>query len=1026
MMSFPRSFAIGLLILVPLATSGFAATFLAEGYSVRIWQTEDGLPQNMVTSAVQTHDGYLWFGTYSGLARFDGERFQVFDSINTPGLRDRRIASLFEDAHGTLWIGHEAGIVTRSHDGRFESLPLSSGTTGDQVIGIGSDQQGRLWAMHHNGSVDSLGDGRDRLPSLIAPALPGVMAWTRSDGGDIWLAENGQAARLENGRLAPIALPAPRDENYVLGVAAAAAGGVWVLCDHRVRKWQDGRWTEDRGEFPWPEGPLACSLELRDGTLAVGTIYSGMYLIFQDGRPAVHFDRTNGLPQNWVRFLYEDREGNLWLGAGSAGLVSIHTTAFSVLNSPDQSQGCTVIAVAPGRNGALWIGTDGAGLYRYFDGKWSHFGADEGLANLYIPAVVESPAGEVWAGPFWWGGPYRLEKERFIRPPGVAERSPPVFALVAPPGTDRLLVGNRDGLLQLQGGDPKWLVKAPNDAAGAVCAVVCDRGGAIWCGFNEGGLARVADGEITTFHGSDGLASEAVQCLLSDEDGSLWIGTADNGLTRFKDGRFASLGMAQGLADNVVCHLLDDGRGYLWLSTHHGIQRVAKEELNRCADGVIPAVSSQIYDQSDGLPTIEFTGGLQAAGCRTQDGRLLFASSRGVVVVDPAKIQPNPTPPPVVIESLLVDGRDTPSPAGAMAARLRPDHQRLEFRYSGLSFVAPNKVLFRYRLDGIDKDWSAADTGRTAYYSRLPAGSYRFRVIACNNDGLWNTTGASLVFTVAPFFWQTWWFLGACTLAAFSAVAWLARQMTQRRIRRRLDQLERQHAVERERSRIAQDIHDDLGASLTRIAMLSQPTPDQLGKPLQTATVLSQIYATARDVTRALDEIVWAVDPRHDTLDSLAGYMGNYAQDLLGSARIRCRLDFPVDLPAWPITAEVRHNLFLAFKEALNNTVRHAAATEVRISLSLRPDAFVLAVTDNGRGLGERPSGLNEPGRIAAGHGLPNLERRLARIGGHCEISSGAREGTSVAFIVNVPGTPTAPARPPSSRHHDAGSRSVP
>lgn len=1015
-----RPLTVWMPILLLLVSECLAATFLAEGYSLRIWQTEDGLPQNMVTSAVQTSDGYLWLGTYSGLARFDGERFQIFDSANTPGLQDRRISSLFEDAQGTLWIGHEAGWITRYRAGRFEAFAPSSGAMGEKVIGVGSDEQGRLWAMRHNGAVDSLDDRRNSLPSLIAPNLPGVMAWTRSPRGTIWVAENGQAARLANGKLDTLSFRSPREEDYVLGIAASADGGAWILCDERIRKWENGRWTEDRGAFPWPTGPLACALELRDGTLAVGTIYSGLYFLFKDGRPPARFNRTNGLPQNWVRFLHEDREGNLWVGAGTAGLVSIHATAFSVLNSPDQWQGCTVLAVAPGRDGALWIGTDGAALYHHSAGEWKRYGDAEGLPNSYIPAVTENQKGEVWVGHFWWGSPYRLEHGRFVRPGTVDEQASPVFALLAPSGSDDLLVGNREGLFQLNDDRAAWLIKAQDPSAGAVCAIAQDREGVIWCGFGEGGLVRIANGELSHYRREDGLASNAVQCLLVDDDGSIWIGTADGGLSRFKDGRFANLNTAHGLADNFVGYLLDDGLGYLWLSTHHGLQRVAKSELNRAADGAIPALSSQIYDHSDGLPTIEFTGGLQAAGCKTADGRLWFASSKGLVSVDPARIKPNSIPPPVVLESLLVDARTVPSIDGAVPERLEPDHQRLEFRFSGLSYVAPNKVLFKYRLEGIDRDWIEAGSKRTAFYSRLPAGTYRFRVIACNNDRLWNNEGASLAFTVAPFFWQTWWFIGSCLVAVAAAVALLARHLTRRRMQRQIEQMERQHEIERERARIAQDIHDDVGASLSRIAMLSQPARADLAAPERTAAMLSRIYTTAREVTRALDEIVWAVDPRHDTLDSLVDYMGKFAQDFLAAANVRCRLDLPIEVPAWPLTAETRHNLFLAFKETLNNAVKHAAATEVRISFGLRPDSFVLTVEDNGRGFEPAGSAAAEPGRFASGNGLLNMKRRLARIGGRCEVSSAKGEGARVSLMVGVngqafPQPATVTPSPPSS-----------
>jgi signal transduction histidine kinase/ligand-binding sensor domain-containing protein len=1013
MLCFPRFSTLWMLATLLLASGGHASTFLTEGYAVRVWQTEDGLPQNVVNAAVQTRDGYLWFATPSGLARFDGEGFRLFNSASTPELRDRRISRLYEDAEGTLWIGHETGTITRFRSNRFEIFAPPAEQDSEKVIGLGSDEDGRLWAMRENGAIDSLTDGR-RIPSLLTTERPRIMAWTRNARGNIWVNENGQAARLTGDNLNPLPIEPPRWASGEDGVIAAADGGVWIFREGQIRKWHDGHWTEDRGKYPWSNDTIACGLELRDGTIAIGMIHTGLYLIFGDGRPPLRFDRSNGLPQEWVRFLYEDREGSLWAGTGSAGLVSIHPTAFSVLNAPDGWEGCSVLAVAPGRDGSLWIGSDGAGVYHYAAGVWTQYASREGLSNRYIWSVAESDEGEVWAGNFWWGSPYRLRDGKFYRPPNVDESWSPALALFPIPETGELLVGNRNGLLRLKDGEPStWLIRSPEGTADDVTAVARDRDGVIWCGFAQGGLARLTDGEVTIFRRQDGLASDAVHCLFADEDGALWIGTADTGLSRYKNGQFANLGMAQGLVDNAICSFLDDGLGYFWMSSHHGIQRVAKDELNRLADGKIPHLTGQIYDRSDGLPVVEFAGGRHASACKTTDGRLWFASSKGILSVDPQRIRTNPLPPPVVLESLVVDGVEWPSAQGKHPTRLQPGHERLEFHFSGLSYVSPRKVQFKYRLEGIDNTWVDAGSRRTAFYSRLPAGAYRFHVIAANNDGLWNADGASFGFTVAPFFWQTGWFLASCLVLAAGGVGWLARYLTQRRLHRQMEAMERLHAIELERARIAQDIHDDVGASLSRIAMLSQPARSQLAEPERAAAVLTRIYSTAREVTRSLDEIVWAVDPRHDTLDSLVDYMGRFAQDLLGTANIRCRLDLPVQVPAWPLTAETRHNLFLAFKEALNNAIKHAAATEVRITLNLHEDEFSLVIRDNGRGFVGTEGAPRDPDRLNSGNGLSNMNQRLTRIHGRCELTSVPGAGTSVSFTVGVARTQrAAPAAP--------------
>lgn len=1000
MPSLSRLLALGLFAGL-LVVTGRASTQLAAGYAVRLWQTDHGLPQNHVTAAVQTKDSYLWFGTHGGLTRFDGKRFKVYTTSNTPELRDRRISCLFEDRQGTLWVGQESGAIACLRKGRFEVHSEASGKDSDRIIGLGSDERGRMWAMLMNGVLKPL-DGGPSSQSLLGDMHAGNMLWARTPAGNIWVSENGQAARLADGTLVSPGFEPGRYDQQVVAIAGTADGGVWIARDGWLRKWKDNRWVEDRGKFPW-SGSLSCSLELHDGTLVVGTTRDGLYLIFADKRPPVHIAKDSGLPQDWVRFLYEDREGNLWAGIGNAGLVSIHPSPFSVLNSPDKWGGCTILSVAPGKDNSLWVGTDGAGLYHYAKGVWQHYGSAEGLSNDYIWSVVETSDGSVWAGNYWWGGPYRLLDGRFIRPSNVSENWSPAVALVPLPERAGLLVGNRDGLLLLKDHEPAhWLIRSPLGANDDVTAITQDRSGSLWCGFSAGGLARLFDGSVTRFSRDDGLGTNAIESLLVTEDQSLWIGTADAGLARFKEGRFRSVTRAQGLASNGVCYMLDDGRGALWLSTHHGIQRLSLDTLNLYLEGQAPSLTSTVYDRDDGLPVIEFTGGRQAAGCRTADGRLWFGSSRGLLSIDPSRILTNKIPPPLVLDQLVVDDEVVSVDGGPLLAELSPNHERLEFSYSGLSYLSPNKVLFKYQLEGIDKTWVDAGNRRTAFYSRLPAGTYRFRVIACNSDGVWNTKGATLQFTVAPFYWQTWWFLSASLLLLLSLVVLLVRFITRRRMHRRMEQLERKHELERERTRIARDIHDDVGASLAQIAMLCQSRPSEPIESPRTVQLLSRIYSTAREMTRALDEIVWAVDPRHDTLDSLISYLGEFAQDYLSAASIRCRLDPPMALPTWSITAATRHNLFLAFKEALSNVLRHSKATEVRISLALDTASFTLSLEDNGLGLSASVSDVKEPGRIVSGHGLSNMERRLANIGGQCKRFSTPGEGTRLAFYVKV------------------------
>jgi signal transduction histidine kinase len=565
-------------------------------------------------------------------------------------------------------------------------------------------------------------------------------------------------------------------------------------------------------------------------------------------------------------------------------------------------------------------------------------------------------------------------------------------------------IGGRQGVARYHDGDTEWLEPKATARLLDVKAILEQDDGTLWVSCDGEGLGQVRNGRIRQYLRKDGLGSDFTKSLLLDQDGALWIGTRGGGLNRFKQGRFSVIGMANGLADDTVSQIEDDGVGNLWMSTRRGIIRVSKEELNACADGRRDQVRCLTYGLDDGLNTLTCSSSQQFPGCRTPDGHLVFSMDRGVAEIDPKLARLNSLPPPVEIQNvriadkLVTDGITAPG-----ALTVGPGPNRLEIEYTGLSFASPDRVRFKHRLEPIDPDWIEVGTDRRAVYNYLPPGRYVFHVTAANNDNVWNPTGAQLDIEVRPYFWQTLWFrllALASLLAVTGGVVWIQARY---KLLRSLEALKLERAVDAERSRIAHDMHDDLGAHLTRIAMLSETARSDLDDRPKTEDSLGRIYEATRSITRAMDEIVWAINPRHDTIESLISYCEKTAQDLLGAAGIACRLDFPLELPDWTPTSEVRHNLFLAYKEALNNAVRHAGATVVSVSLQLTADVCRITIADNGSGIDrDEARGPTDPGRIASGNGLPSMQRRLARIGGACEIESSPGRGCAVRLTVPV------------------------
>ena len=1015
----------GVLALLASPDSFWTHACLAAGpnYSVRTWQTEDGLPQNSISAIVESSDGYLWLGTYSGLARFDGIRFTVFESGNTPSLRNGRITSLFEDSHGTLWIGHETGDLTRLRAGVFEPVDLKGTWVGGPISHLSADKDD-IWLMGRSGVLERLGDHRI-LPLDDGSTGEGHLATMLQDGqGKLWVLRQGELSVLENGCLVPPPFVQPADKARASCIGSSPDGGVWITWQGRLREWRNGAWSR---ELPIPENLANGGYPLvgtKEGNVAIGSSDRGVYLLTTNGT-AQHFTRTNGLASDWISRLQIDRNDNIWIGSGNGGLAVVHQVNFARVNPPDHWEGMALRSVCVDHEGSIWVGTEGAGLYRLQHGDWTQTSDNAGLTSKFVWTVLEDSKHRLWVGT--WGTGLLLENGgRFQVVPGFEGRNLTLAALLE--GRDgELWIGTGDGLLRYENGTVAAFGREQGLKVPDVRTIFEDSQGTVWFGMFGGGLGCLKNGEVRLFGEADGLASDFVVCLAPDEGGNLWVGTLGGGLNRLKNGRFHKITTQDGLPSDAISSIQDDGRGNFWLGTQAGIVEVGKNALNQCADGQLPALSCMTFGTGDGLETTDCPSGFQPAACKTPDGRLWFPTRKGLVVVDPANLITNLAPPPVVIEDILIDGQHrgnfgedpalSKTPNASAPLRVPPGRHRLDIRYTALDFAAPEKVRFKYRLAGLEPEWIDAQDNRSVTFNFVPPGNYQFKVIACNNNGVWNETGASLDLVVERFYWQTWWFAASAYTAGAAGVGWAVLFAARRRHRRKMEQIERHRALERERTRIAQDIHDDLGASLTRITMLTQTAPADLTHPDQVAGRLDDIYHTARDLTRTMDEIVWAINPKYDLFDSVATYFVRFAQQFLSPAGLRCRWEVPERLPSWPISAEVRHNLFLAFKEALHNIVRHARASEVRISFQLDAASFTVCIEDNGRGF--QPDAVPEfisDTRLSGGNGLSNMRRRLAEIGGSCSIASTPGHGTIVRFVVGVAKpvavTETAPSEP--------------
>lgn len=959
-----------------------SGTGLSE-YRIDVWQTADGLPGNTVTAIQQTRDGYLWVGTLNGLARFDGIRFQVFgEGSALPG---PRVLSLLAARDGALWIGMEGAGLVRFQDGEFRPFTRRDGLLSDTVTALAEDELGQVWIGTPAGLNCWHAGKLTAGPATLTP----VVATSAGTSNSLWVvAANQLLKRREDGALTRPTNAEPSSFSSVLVAEVGRSGQIWyggangylgaVSNDvvHVFRE-QPGQLLE----AVW----TLC--EARNGDVWAGTANGGLRRL--RGGQFVSLTTQEGLSDNSVRCVFEDREGNLWVGTVGGGLNRVKPRKVTTFTTRDGLSHNVVMSLTEDDEGTLWVGSNCGGLTVRRDGRFRPLYANYVLDNECVWSLLAGRDGAVWAGT-WGGGLFEIRgKEVKSFPVARPGNDDPVTALCED-GHGGLWLGTMSGAVKsFRSGTMADEIPEGDRWSVPVTTLLRGEGNQLWIGTGGAGLRKLQEGQMTALTRRDGLPSDFVRTLHRDANGVLWIGTG-GGLARLSGGSISAFTRMQGLPDEVISQIVEDDLGNLWFGCNQGIFRVAVRDFDAVLAGQAKMVNAISYGRAEGMESLECTGGFAPAGLKSRDGRLWFSTVKGLVMIDPTTIKPNELPPPVVVDEVQADGVVVwrgGEPASEL--NLPPGVQRVEFRFAALSLVAPERNRFKYRLEPLEKGWVDGGSQRVAAYTHLPPGRYQFRVSACNNDGVWNDAGASLSLVAEPHFWQTLWFRALLGVALLGSGGWLVRTIAVRRLRRKLARLEQQHAVEKERSRIAQDIHDELGANLTRIALLTEVGQKHRENPDEVAADLGKISATARDAVRAMDAIVWAVNPRNDSLDHFANYVSQYAEEFFRPTTIRCRLDIPADLPEHPFSTEARHNLFLAVKEALNNVVRHSGASEVWLRLGMANGELNISIKDNGHGI-QSVGGAEHDG-------LGNIRRRVENLGGHFDLKTSG-DGTTVAM----------------------------
>lgn len=969
-------------LLACTAAAAYSQSALASrGYHTREWHLDDGLPSEDITQLLQDRKGYLWVATRGGVARFDGSEFV------TP--RDPQGSGMFlginEDGDGSLTFIPRSGSPLRYRNGKFTPEPLPEPYKGQAILSSFISDDGIRW-FSVNGAILRVGtDHFDVFSEKEGIAPQGRSRFGTDEKKRLWVSSGSRILRWENSKWTVVPFesggPEPR-------IASSRHGGPWVITDNKVYKLDEADRPMEIASVPPLIGAhyLTSTCEDGQGNLWVGTRSQGVFRINKGS--CIHVPTSH----DDVYAITEDRDGTIWVGINSGGLNAITPKIYRLY---DKSFGLTenaTYSLCEDRNGDMWLGNGDGGLARIHQGE-VHTQVTRYESRIFgVISVSPSDQEGVW----FTGAPGLFhadqDSSRFshvdtVPAPGIRRityvtKNGDLWVSVDPDRVGRL----REGKFETFGPTEGFTGR---DAR----AIVEDSHGKLWIGTSDGQIFNYEGRRFESVSLATSRPTGGINAIHFSDNGATWIGTAQAGIVVLSAGQAITLGLDQGLPGEDVTQIVRDRQGDFWCGSSRGIFRLQRAEAEQFIEGKIPRVGIFRLGKDEGLRAAACTGIYGPAATASHDGRIWFATRQGVLSIDPTAPVLAPTPPVVAIEEIRCNDELQPL---RKPFTVRGDNRKLEIRFSVLCLSAPSRAQTRYRLEGFDADWVYAGNNHTASYPRLPPGEYIFSVRSGFSMSDRSQSVDTMVIIVPPLWWQRTWIQAGSVVLLIAGITAAARGWAHRRLRLKLEKLERETAVARERARIAQNIHDDVGASLTRISLLTQAASPEA---LPQSSNLARIYETTREITRSLDEIVWAVNPQYDSLESFVDYLTNFAQKFLSVAGIRCRLQIPADLRQLPITSQTRHDLFLCCREALNNVVQHSHATEVVLSLSLEAGRLVVRISDNGRGLDASGPAVD---RVSSGHGQKNMQERMHSIGGTCRISAAPGGGVVVTLELDI------------------------
>ncbi len=964
-----------------------------KNFVARQWNIEDGLPQSSIRCITQTHDGYLWIGTWNGLARFDGVRMTVFNALNTPKLHPS-IIDIYEDKQHRLWIGTDGGGLLQYKNDSLVWLDSADGIPAKVINSIKEDSAGNVWFGTDNGVFIytenrfihfSTANGFPNFPATwVIPSRDGSM-YVQFIRAVFHVRLSSKPAEKLGDSLIFL------DEPFSTGgyrIDVDTSGAVWYSVKEKgvVKRIGSNEYIDKRFANVNPK-----EIFILPNQQKWVMTPQGVYLLENN---EIHNHRIiDGIDCSSITSVFEDREGILWIAVEGAGLIRLRAKQVETITVSGGLQTNEIMCGMEDRAGTVWIGTWLGGLsYRKPGGK--KFAAVPLLSNgTSIMAMSQSVDGMIWVGT-WAHGVYIIDHGKVKKFLGKGLTDVITIRSIVSDPRGGVWIASAYGAIGYYNGEEEKIWDSQNGLPNfMINSLLLAKNGDIWSGTDGGGVIRISKGIVSILNSSNGLIDNFVHVSIEDNNRAVWLASR-RGLQRYlpvgslagNNGMLSTVNSKHGFDDDPA-QFTQDVEGNYWIGGTHGIHRIRNRDLNEAADGTLPSLSYLTIGKSDGMPVLECSGGNNQHVWKTSDSALWFSTTHGAVRIDPRSVASNPVPPGVIIEQVQIENLPVALDSEII---IHPQETKIEFHYTGINFSAPEHIRFKYILEGFDDHWRDVANVRFAQYTNLAPGRYTFRVKAVNNAGIWNEEGASIDLLVLPPFYATWWFRALFVIFFFTvgpSIYFLRVRQLKREKEKQVEFSRRLiESQESERKRIAGELHDGLGQNLLIIknkllvALSSKKTDGESHHIEEASDVVSSTIEEVRSISHNL---------RPHQLDQLG--ITKTLRSIVRQAKESTPIEFSTEIQDidGALSSEEEINLFRIVQEAFNNIIKHSGATKVNINIFQNENSITVKISDNGKGISS-----------SAGFGISGMHERAKMFGWKLIIESNPNQGTSLSIIL--------------------------